>query len=361
MKIGIITQPLFANYGGFLQNYALQQVLKRLGHEPITIDYFRYRKLWIYLLYILKLIILRLIRGKGFEAIPQLRRRSCNNESFVNNYLSVTKPVGSYKNNIIEEYNLGTIIVGSDQVWRPRYNSLILKDVFLDFVLQKGVKKIAYAASFGTDEWEYTSKQTKECSILAKQFQAISVRENSGVELCKKYLDVEAIEVLDPTLLLDKEDYTELCKDVPANSEQYLAAYVLDINDKKSEFIQKIVNEQQLPLKIFSAGNTSKLTIEEWLAMFRDAQYIITDSFHGTVFSIIFNKPFISIGNGKRGMSRFLSLLDKFGLESRLFDEILLEKYSYVENKIDWENINNQRIKLKTLSLNFLVNNLNID
>ena len=167
--------------------------------------------------------------------------------------------------------------------------------MFLRFVSKPNVKKLAYAASFGIDEWDYSPELTKECSRLAKEFMAISVREGSGIVLCNKHLDVEAVQVIDPTLLLDKADYEQLCADIPVESTPFTAVYVLDKSLPKMQLIQKLASEIGLPTKIFSAHHGMTLSIEEWLAMFRDARYLITDSFHGTAFSIIFNKPFVAI------------------------------------------------------------------
>lgn len=360
MEIGIVTQPLFANYGGFLQNYALQKVLKRMGHEPITIDYFPYRIIFIHMLFVFKTLFLCLLGKRTITDVKsslKVRKRSERNEEFVCRNITTTIPVGYYGGNIVSKYKLKAVITGSDQVWRPKYNLFCLKDTFLGFVKDKRVRKIAYAVSFGNDNWEFSNRQTKGCSILAKQFNAISVRENSGIELCEKYLDVKAVEVLDPTLLLDKEDYIELCKDIPICNEQFLAAYVLDVDKNKSEFIQKIADEQQLPLKIFSAGKYSKLTIEEWVAMFRDAEFIITDSFHGTVFSIIFNKPFISLSNSDRGNTRFVSLLKNLDLSNRLIKEDSIVSYNQISN-INWTQINKKLNVLKKSSLEFLLKSL---
>lgn len=361
MKIGIVTQPLLANYGGFLQNYALQQVLKRLGHESITIDYgFAFPK-WYYFLLTIKIFVFKFVFRKKLQFVPfsstQRVSRSAENELFVKKHIKTTTPVTSYSTSLIKKYGMNAVITGSDQVWRPKYN-FYLKDMFLRFVKSPKMKKLAYAASFGTDDWEFSNKKTKACSALAKKLHAISVRENSGIKLCTDYLGVDAVEVLDPTLLLDKEDYLDVCKNVPVNSEKFLAAYVLDVDEKKTEFIHRIAESQHLSVKIFSAHKASTLTIEEWIAMFRDAEYIVADSFHGTVFSIIFNKPFISIGNSDRGLSRFHSLLGKFGLENCLVDENLLTIKSMA---IDWDKVNKIRETWKQKSLKFLVLNLKVN
>ena len=231
---------------------------------------------------------------------------------FINKWIETTEPFCQYSAELIKKYNIKRLVVGSDQVWRPSYN-LNVFDMFLDFCKNEdNLKRIAYAASFGVDEWEYTSEQTRKCSELAKKFDAISVREKSGVALCKNNFGVDATWVLDPTLLLNKEDYCEVCKDVPVSSDKILVVYVLDMNDSICELCNSIAKEQNLKIKVISSGSQAFLTIPEWLAMFRDASYVVTDSFHGTVFSIIFEKEFKCIYNKNRGAARFESLMNLY-------------------------------------------------
>jgi hypothetical protein len=237
------------------------------------------------------------------------------------------------------------------------------------------VKKIAYAASFGVNEWEFTPTQTKKCSTLTKQFNAISVREESAVNLCKKYLNISAIQVLDPTLLLEKEDYIHLIeKDNIPEKKNLLFSYILDVSDEKTTFIHKIAEKLNLEQVSGMPSNSIHLKkskkdlsdcifpmVTEWLAGFRDAKFIITDSFHGMVFSIIFNKPFIVYGNVKRGMERFNSLLNELNLKNRLIHNIQdLNGFGFGElsDNIDWIRVNNKMEEMKRESLRFLISAL---
>jgi hypothetical protein len=152
-------------------------------------------------------------------------------------------------------------IVGSDQVWRPKY-APELKNHFLGFAGNSAeIRKIAYAASFGVDKWEFSGSQTKNCSMLLKQFNAVSVREDTGIALCKDYLGVSATQTLDPTLLLSREDYAELTDKVKLPGFQHkLVIYVLDMSEEKKKILKK-VNDI---LKIDSASIMPE-------AVFRDA------------------------------------------------------------------------------------------
>lgn len=360
MRIGILTQPLSRNYGGILQNYALQQVLREMGHEPYTFDLGLYTwKDW--LIITIKCIIKKIIGiSCTFPEYPSRRR---NQEKilrkFVTKHITLAPPrcKRPTKKQILK-YKFQAIIVGSDQVWRPQYNYPIEK-MFLDFTHGLDLKRIAYAASFGTSEWEYKEKQTKNCMLLAQNFDAISVREDSGVELCEKYLNVSATHVLDPTMLLTKDDYNKLIADIPISTENYLFAYILDENENKTSFITKIAREKRLTPIIIGADKELKDSdsIEKWLAYFRDAKFIVTDSFHGTVFSIIYNKDFIVIKNEKRGVNRVKSLLSIFDLNFNILDENNLS--NIVDSKeFNWANLNFKIDSLKLASSQFLLKNL---
>lgn len=347
MKIGILTQPLEDNYGGILQNWALQQVLKDLGHDPITLDYGLKYDWGRFILSCGKSVLYKLTgRDRHFPHPPRHGRYGSKYSSeFIYKYINKTKPVKKLSERLLEVYNIDTIIVGSDQVWRPSYNEKI-ENSYLEFAPNFRGRRIAYGVSFGVDEWEYSETQTKSCSVLAKRFDSISVREVSGVKLCKENLNVSAVQVLDPTLLLSDSRYKTLCNKVDVK-ENFVAVYCIDLTEGKLNLIKNIASKSGLPIKIFSANRGAELTVEQWLAMFRDASYIITDSFHGTIFSIIFKKPFYTIANEARGTSRFESLLSSIGLYSRLCPEVLYDE-------IDWTLIDNKLCEFQNKSIQFI-------
>lgn len=351
MKIGVLTLPLHTNYGGILQAYALQTVLEHMGYDCLVIQRLYRKRIirWKYPLQIIKRCIIRFVLGKRIELFPEIiwnknqQIIERNTQGFINNHIC-TYQIKEISN--IKENDFDVIIVGSDQIWRPKYFRLhykYIQDAFLSFAEKWDVKRIAYAPSFGTDEWEYNEAETLECGALLHKFDAISIREQSGIGLCEKYWGCKKVKwVLDPTMLLDKEDYEIF---IPQNIKAPgdLMCYVLDDNSEISNLIQKLVDEGSY--KAFYAnsrvGDASlpaneriQPPIEQWLVGFRDAKLVITDSFHACVFSILFHKPFIVIGNRKRGFSRFESLLKLFGLESRLiedetqFDDFMLSPLS---------------------------------
>lgn len=359
MKIGIVTQPLRANYGGILQNFALQHILRMMGHEVYTFDYGKYTfTKWICLL-IKHLLKKMLGRNSEFPLLPKSKMKNeASLRRFVDNNISLTTPRNKCLDlSVVNRYRFDAIIVGSDQVWRPKYNNSI-KDMFLSFVKDQNIRRIAYAASFGTGSWEFTERQEMTCKALAQRFDAISVREYSAVGLCKVHLGVDAELVLDPTLLLAKEDYDSLITGIPSLEVPFLFAYILDSTDEKIEYISYMAKLMNLELVIKGADQdiTANESIEDWLSCFRDANYVITDSFHGSVFSIIYNRNFKVIGNGQRGIDRMISLLEPLLLKDCLIDENNLE--AYLPEKIDWTSVNSILMELRSQSIKFLNDNL---
>lgn len=377
MRIGILTQPLNFNYGGILQNYALQCFLKKMGHETWTIDRQpnEYKSLVILqILSLIKRTILRYFLRRNIIIRPWLtkseKKKICKNTNkFIHDNIRLTVPIKSNKQfGKLSKYALDAYIVGSDQVWRPLYSPCIT-NYFLDFVKTidlKRPKRIAYAASFGVDKWEFTLEQTKQCSLLIKLFDAISVREEDAILLCKEQLEVDAKKLIDPTLLLRKEDYIQLVEKYKVSkSKGSLMTYLLDQNPEKEKIVKSV--SDQLNIKSFSVMPKYKTKekdidikdciyppVTEWIRGFMDAEFVITDSFHGTVFAILFNKPFISIGNQERGLSRFTSLLNTFGLENRLIMSSQELTTEIIHENIDFEKLNNTLNSERLIAQNFL-------
>ena len=359
MRVGIVTQPLEMNYGGILQNWALQQVLKRLGHDPITIDaYQRFSTPHFVFNYVRARFMLMLGREYYLPRRYKGAMRSKRTGEFIEDHIVKTKVMWDYKPSVIKKYRLEALVVGSDQVWRNSYtkNHLHLTDLYLSFASGFPVKRVAYAASFGVDKWEYTPEQTAACAPLAQQFDAISVREQSGVELCRKHLGVDAVCTLDPTLLLESKDYERIIDDDIEVAEPYLAVYCLDINPVKEAFFNQVAKDHGLKVRYFWSGWTSPLSIPKWLGMFRNATMVVTDSFHGMVFSILFGKDFYVLCNPHRGNSRMTDLLKQLGLESRLLSDA--EPKEPENREIDWAGAYSRLEKRRQESIDFLKNSL---
>lgn len=360
MKIGILTLPLHINYGGILQAYALQTVLERMGHDVVVyqkdILYYKHQlPLWKYPFSFGKRLLKKVFVDKRMPL--NIEKKRIQEEPIIRQHLNqfIKNRIHSVKIEKPKDIDLSSvdcIIVGSDQIWRPVHLMFLYKshvqESFLDFAKDWKGKRIAYAASFGVDKWEFSSEDTSICKELAKLFDAISVREDSGVQLCKDYLGIKADLVLDPTLLLQQTDYIKLIKETRVeNYKGKLFGYILDKTPEKIALVEKIAKEMRLqPFYVdLSFGDIKDSveqrilpSVEQWLTYFYDAEYVVTDSFHGCVFSIIFNKRFVTIGNEERGMSRFKSLLSLLGLESRLFANLSdVDTAILIDEKTDYE------------------------
>lgn len=356
MNIGIITLPLNVNYGGILQNYALQKILKDMGHQVTTIEeeiefYHKLptrKKYFAYTYRILLRYIFQRKREIFFEKNENKRIKWAAKEiePFTNKYIT-RKIYPSFQK--IKETEYDAFVVGSDQIWRSSFLRNIETE-YLSFARKWNVKRVAYAVSFGVSQWEYNKKQTKNCQKLIQLFNGVSVREKDGTVLCQKYLNQTAQHVLDPTLLLTKEDYIKIfTEDHTPKSKGNLLVYILDETPEKSEIINRMIQEKNL--KPFTVNNPNALNhkvdmadriqpcLQQWLRGFYDAEFVITDSFHACVFSIIFQKPFLAYGNAERGLSRFSSLLSLFHLEDRMI--LNANDFNKVQNKeINWEEVN---------------------
>ena len=384
MEILILTQPLHTNYGGLLQAYPLQQILKGMGHDVVTdrLGVVRKLPLWNralrFLYHAVQFCILKNYRYYpyrylfvSFDKESKAKRSiSINTDRFVNTHIDTIDLLTRSNESVIDAVRqFDAIVVGSDQVWRATMSDI--PTYFLSFTKAINVKRIAYAASFGTDDLnEYSKMDMKIASESIKLFDAVSVREKSGVHLCRDYFKMDAVHVLDPTMLLSKDDYLKLIEeeDKPC-SENILLTYVLDRTQEKNDIIQRVGEALHLTscengaVKYFSnvvESNVSECiypSVSRWVAGFRDAQFVVTDSFHGTVFSIIFNKPFVAILNSKRGSSRFISLLSVLGLENRLISTTndLLEEHL---KPIDYTEVNKILNDWRYLSISFMERHL---
>lgn len=350
MRVGIITLLTEDNFGSALQAYALLEYLKRLGYDAYLIN--RINKPYLFdrrtLLNLLKRSVSKYMLRKVPRVLPDCMSRSvtCNIHAFIEKYINPkTIPIVCEGDlNKLRRYGFDAYVVGSDQVWRSKFNfsSLSFFNYFLDFAESESSIKISYASSFGVDCWEYDEIQTQKMRYYLSQFKAISVRETSGVDLCREFLSVDAVPLIDPALLLDVSVYRDFIQRKKVkSSEGELYMMILDDSIDKQRCVSTLASQYGYhSFSRYREGKTGRyLEVEEWLKGFEDAQFVFTDSFHGCVFSILFNKPFCVYMNPERGKARMISLLEKFGLMDRLVTSYLdIKKSLFAE--IDWEGIN---------------------
>lgn len=345
-KVGILTfhYPENRNFGAALQSYAIIKLYKKQKIEPELINFMANYPTW-------KRKILYWIEGKNFK-------------EYAKKFLEISSIKFEDKEEINRKYHVFS--VGSDQVWRPIWWKDQVKHYFFDFV-DDNKKKIAYAASFGVDHWEGDDKLTAEIKPLIKRFDHISVREESGVDICKNTFGVDnAVCVLDPTLMIDREDYQPILDDWKDKSHlkrKYIAHMLLDDTEQLRNGSKKIADYlgaeiNHIKGKSFNIlGKTITLynKVSQWLTYLKDAELVITDSFHCTVFSIIFHKKFVVVANPARGIARLETLLGKVGLEDRFFtniDEVL--KSGILDKEIDYQEVDKKLEVHRKYSMDFL-------
>lgn len=375
VKVAILTQPLGHNYGGLLQAYALQHYLKSLGCEVQTID----RRVSAQpgptiIDQLCNLMRLALGRIKSMPTKARDAEMWRKLAAFRDTHLSISPELMSEEalRQYFQNVDFDAVVVGSDQVWRPRYSPSLL-NFYLNFLndINSPAKRLAYAASFGVDDWEYPDELSDACGALARRFDAVSVREKSAVALCRDRFGVSAQWVVDPTFLLDIGDYDRLIAAADAGrGDDYILTYVLDFAEDKARAATMVGETLQMPVWSIKPHlpisqvprrqhNSCRLvSVESWLRAFRNARFVVTDSFHGAVFSIIFNVPFIAVGNTARGMARFESLLEQFGLKERLVVDTSALTSALIATEIDWPKVNQRRQALAAEGRAFLARHL---
>lgn len=234
-----------------------------------------------------------------------------------------------YSRNMQKEFfdNFDILISGSDQVFRGDRGSFKyvwehLTKYFLT-VPNINIKKIAFSASFGVNKEEFLQETPQDkiehMKTSLKSFDFVSVREKSGVEICRDLFDVKAEWIIDPVFILDRDKWDELINDATQNYSNKIVSYVLDTN-KEYKKAYKYLSKQH-NAEVIELANSNE-SVENWLKAIRDCKFLITDSFHGMCFAIIFNKPFICLANKKRGATRFESILEMLNIDYQCIDSV---------------------------------------
>lgn len=367
MKIDIITRHGTSNYGSLLQTYATQIILSNLGYDSEVIDYIKYEE-----------------RGKNKAETFLKRSKIWNKNRFTRliykiiqtpnhvimynkfkkfrmNLLKMTKEYGSLEE--LKKYcpEADIYCTGSDQVWGKIGTDEFDKTYFLDFVPQNK-KCISYSASFGNDD--ICSNLKKELQKLLEKYDNLMVREESAIRIIEKYTNKSAKLVLDPTLLLSTEQWQNMTTKIK-ETEKYILVYQLHDNKDFERYAKKFSIYKRLKLirispsihNIFKTGKLKWLpSPEEFITYFANAEYILTDSFHATVFSLIFNKRFINILPSTTG-TRIINILDIVGLQDRILKDF--DDFKSIDRYIDFKKINKIIEKKRDESLDMLKKALN--
>ena len=346
MRIALLNLPIDNNYGGNLQRYALIKVLQDMGHDVEHVQLKSTDKhSWTIPFRILKRTFVRIFNHNQEIFIERNRKKKIAEIlPFYKQYIPHSSEEYD-ENNIHELCHYDAYIVGSDQVWRKKISKNNLPLLFLNFISDRNIVKLAYSVSFGCDVNELNKSEINLLGELYSRFTAVSVREFSGIDLIKSYgwELPKPIQLLDPTFLLSIDNYKCIIdNNRTSKSKGELFCYLLDPSSEKYDKVRQISSSKGF-VPFFCTLN-DRISIEQWLKSFYDAKYVITDSYHGMVFSIIFNKPFYLFRNEKRGNSRFDTLFNLFKIKD-------------TEN-IDWKIVNGVIAYKRSCSIAFLSSNL---
>jgi hypothetical protein len=365
-QIGIITYHFVPNYGAAMQAWALQKYLCSLGHDVFLIDYrpshlttggmFHFPKdAWsrranLVIAYQKAMALKQMVRGDGGKV--------ARFNAFHQEYFNIHGPVYRTNRELRESPPAADVyICGSDQIWNASEQCGIDSSYFLDFA-PKGVKRISYAASFGRP---YVHPRFEEATAaLIGEMDAISVREESAVELVQIMCGRDATWVPDPTLMVEG-GYPEAIE--PRREGEYIFSYTLRSRELVAQIEEKMAKGSGLdivsPVTLAASGEGAPGPLE-WLGYIKAAKYVITNSYHGTLFSLIFNKPFVFVGlsGTKAGFNeRANSLLNRLGLQERMmnsFDEARLE--SILSTEIDWDSVGLEIDRWREQANSYLLN-----
>ena len=345
--VGILGLWAGNNYGCILTGYALYKLVEQLGYSTAFIDIRRLKK--------------------RLDKTTMVRRFS---EKL--NIVAVDNNETNFLNNIFAKF-----LVGSDQVWRYDLTLTHAKHFLLDFARDNRLK-VAYASSFGkTFDTDGDDFELELCSHFINRFDAISLRENYAPAILKEKTGIGSAQVLDPVFVCDMSVYEGLISQskLDLSNEDYIFAYILDPNEEKNKFLEYVVKKLNKNIYVVTdaTNNAEKvnkisvgkvlpdLDLQDWLNYYKNASYVLTDSFHGSCFSIIFKKNFITTGNIERGIERFYSLLGDFGITDRLITSLDdIEKRGLLSSEIDYEKVYSVIEEKKQYSFNWLKESLEI-
>lgn len=362
MRVGILTFVRSRNYGAKLQAWALQSVVSSLGFECEIIDFRRECDCRIR-------EMLKLVKeGKVWQCAKELLiellkwRKHSRLDSFVAQEMRLSAQTCFNLGDLAElSERYDAIICGSDQVWNPDLTQESQPCYLLDFPAKRDMLRISYAASFGKDFINESSLGL--FSRCLKRFDAILIREKSASGLIKSLAGKDAFSVLDPTLLLTREQWATIGEDIDIN-EPFLLVYSFGSPPMLKVLAEQIAKERGLKVVTFHKRKHYRNEVcrvpnagpREFLGLFSKAEFIITNSFHGTAFSILFRKPFFSLATNNK-TSRIKDLLDALGLRDRMVDD---GSITGADSEIDYAQVGSKLQVLREDSIAYLKSALQI-
>lgn len=343
--VGLVGNWAHTNYGAELTYFALYSQLKKMGKSVLMISW-----------------------AEDCEWKPYCCTQLFNREPY--SIEEICLPNEKHYDLYDLNDRCDMFIHGSDQVLNPYVYRMMGHNVLMDWV-DYDVKKLGYALSFGSENVDYTDREIEDMTMQLSLFDAISVREESGVELMNTLCGIETKQVLDPVFLHEKEFYQDIAKDYICKNEK-LFAYILDENKAVEGIVSDFAMKNNISVHLFSDAEKyehdgslvpfdNKKSMEQWLAAIISSKYVITDSFHGMCLAIICNKPFVVLCNYRRGATRFVSVLKMLKLEERLCSNISQETLEKLFSKeIDYGCVNEIIASEREKSVEWLTEKINI-
>lgn len=309
MKIGLLTYHHSVNNGAVMQTYATCRALRELGHDVVIVDirqpegnHTGLTKLITDAVYLKRDADLRRFQS---EYYPPLTRR----------YYSVEELRR-------DPPEVDCLLVGSDQTWNPDISGEMAMAYFLDFGAD-GIRRISYASSFGRSEWPADSPITHPVKSALGRFSSVSVRESTGQRILRETFGTDSVIVTDPTMLFC--DYDEISGPVAERKE--LVCYKLERNQDFYGAIEGVKRMACLPARLLNNSfpvkglrYTYPPGVKEWIRRIGGASFVLTDSFHGVVFSLLYKRNFVAIKSNNGKDSRIVDLMSQLGLQNRLYD-----------------------------------------
>ena len=349
MKIGLLTYHHSSNIGAMVQTYATCRALKELGHDVVIVD----------------------IRQKE-EQRQGLGRLASNIIFFVRNqkykafmrtfYPPLTRHYYSLDELRNDPPQVNCLVVGSDQTWNPDISKDVTMAYFLDFA-GKDIRRVSYASSFGKSRWNENPSLTENVKKALSRFDSVSVREQTGVSICKDVFGINSKLVVDPTILF--KSYSEITG--PIKERREMVCYKLQRNDDFYQNIGKIKAKLGLPVALLNNAYPVRglkyiypPSVAEWIIRIGGARLVVTDSFHGVVFSLLYKRQFVAVKNHNGKDSRLVDLLCGLGLESRIFENVaeISETTTWCQTPIDYNEISLKIEKLRQYSWEYLASAL---
>lgn len=381
MKVALAINYDYHDYGGMLQAFATQRFLTKNGIDSDVINFDKLKgdinkRKWRYFLsniFDLSIVkeksklIEKKFKQKSNEKLKSgMAERDAAFDEFCKNHFKVSRAFKSWEDMAKASRNeYDAVVVGSDQLWLP---SNIMADYYTLNWVPQDVKKIAYATSFGIGS--IPAKYSKIYSHYLKRINYLSARETSGQNIIKKLAGRDVQLVNDPALLLDADGWNEVISNRPLIKEKYVFCYFMGNNPEQRDFVRRLANEKGLKvvallhLDQYISSDENYVDMAPWhvspadfVNLVKNAECVCTDSFHGTVFSIIYSRPFFTFKrfNKKASLStntRITSLLTRLGL----MDRLVLDMDSKQAFDIDWKKIQSGVSQFRKASSEYLLN-----